>query len=120
MKIRALNLNIYKHKGADCSNKGITSKYDDLYIKCEHGPDEFDDDDLPENFCELKRGPLGHPQLVPVSLIKSGKWTMFGGCYADTCDSRFRDILKSYGFPEAPVAIHDRTETQTEYNMFSR
>jgi len=37
--------------------------------------------------------------------IPAGKWTMFGGNFAYTSDSRFS---KQYG--SSPIAIHDRVE----------
>ena len=49
-------------------------------------------------------------RLIPVS--KKGKWTMFGGNYASTSDSRFSrlcDQLLGGSFYGA-VAVHDRVE----------
>ena len=49
-------------------------------------------------------------RLIPVS--KKGKWTMFGGKYAATSDSRFGELCEKllgatfYG----AVAVHDFTE----------
>jgi hypothetical protein len=52
----------------------------------------------------------GNVVCVPVGL--EDKWTMAGGAYIETCDSRFTEAVRAlsgyvFGFP---VALHDRVE----------
>jgi hypothetical protein len=42
-------------------------------------------------------------RVVPKSLLDSGKWTMFGGNFVYTSDSRFPS--------NSPIAVHDRVES---------
>jgi hypothetical protein len=97
--------------GYDCTNGGESSYAKGFtVINCE-GPFEPNDDYPPaELICEEPIGGRKCLRLVPVS--KKEKWTMFGGNYATTSDSRFCrlcDELIGGNFYGA-VAIHDRVE----------
>jgi hypothetical protein len=43
--------------------------------------------------------------FVPLAIVDSGRWSMFGGNFVWSSDSRFREW---YG--DAPLAVHDRLE----------
>lgn len=108
-KIRAMSASIYKHKGMDFSNHGISEKYDEILYACPDGCEELDTDDLPENFCELvKRELFGEPHwyFAPYHLIKAGRWVMAGGTFVSSPDTRFREITNSWN----PIPLHDRVE----------
>ena len=105
-KIRCINANVFRSKYGDCSNNGISNRFSEILIPCKEGWIEVDSENLPENFCEVGYTTYGEKKyinLVPKSA--GGKWTMFGGCFAWSSDSRFREYVS-----EQPVQIHDRIE----------
>ena len=92
--------------GNDSTNGGVSSThYDKLCVPVEDGYLTLDD--VTERgyiILELQKPAIaGAPgQFVPKG---ESAWTMFGGNYITTSDSRFR---KAYGW--SPIAIHDRVE----------
>ena len=119
MKINALSIMVYRGPLGDCTNNGISSRYNTLLVACPDGNHVIDTDfGIPDNFCHLRRRELfGGTTIVydirpaDVSngeIIDRGRrWYMMGGNFAYTSDGRFRDMLK--GFCGA-VPIHDRVE----------
>ena len=94
----------------DCTNGGVTSKYHTLCVTNVDGP-FGPDDDIPA--VKLMPGNLpGTVKIVPEEEIEKGSWTMFGGNYASTSDSRFSEKIEKmigsrfYG----AVPVHDRVE----------
>jgi hypothetical protein len=91
---------------SDCTNGGVTAThYDNLVVPCEEGYLTLEDvTERDYIILELEesgvRGAPGH--FVPKG---EESWTMFGGNYVTTSDSRFR---KQYGW--SPIAVHDRVE----------
>jgi hypothetical protein len=60
----------------------------------------------------LMTGNLGTGyKAVPVDAPKDKLGPMAGGCFIYTCDSRMPG--------KAPIALHDRYETQEEYDFLS-
>lgn len=126
--MKALPIYVYRHGNHDCTNHGISSKYDELLIACEEGFVDIDPTNVPENFAMVEMrhvfGTTIIPTIYPASINekgevvpRDGKWWMMGGNYGATSDGRFsRMIGGMYG----AVAIHDRYETQEEYDMLSR
>lgn len=114
MKVRAINAEIYKPKWGDCSNNGLSSRFDDVYIVCDDGNYTFDTDNPPENLCVMVKRELFDENADYIRPYKdSPKGTvgyMYGGCIVYTSDSRFRN---------RPLKLHDRTETQEEYDLLS-
>jgi hypothetical protein len=92
----------------DCTRNGVTNRFDKLCVVNVSGPFE-PKDDCPA--VKLEEGPLNTVRLVP--LEGEDQWTMFGGNYAATCDSRFSDAIEKmlghrfYG----AVPVHDRIES---------
>ena len=120
MKIRCLTIYVYRSCLGDCTNHGVSSKYNRLLVACPDGPDEVDSDDLPENFMMLENryiyGDKVCPTLYPAEVAEDGtlkhrgeKWYMMGGNYGATSDSRFSALIEDKNFYGA-VAIHDRVE----------
>lgn len=127
--MKALPINVYRSSRiGDCTNGGISSKYNELLIACDDGFIDIDPENVPENFAmvELRRMYSGTPiptiypaDITPEGKVvpREGKWWMMGGNYGATSDSRFsRMIGGMYG----AVAIHDRYETPEEYEMYSK
>ncbi len=117
-----LYCDIYKHKGHDCSNGGLSSKYDDVILFNENK--NFEDIVA---FCSMNSiniekacivvsriiGTEVYKHIVPILENNDKKWTMFGGSYISTSDSRFRSIIntnKTFLKHNIPVSLHDRVE----------
>ena len=103
----------------DCTNGGISSKYDKLLVLCDAGYVNVDMNNPPENLVKMvERNTMNgtHYHLEPVAAPKGIGW-MAGGNYADSSDSRFCDMCNGmYG----ALAIHDRQETPEMYDLLSR
>ena len=96
-------------RGPDCTMRGVSSWAERLTVVNVEGPFE-PRPDAPAVI--LEEHVPGCLRLVPRDLKASGAWAMFGGNYAATCDSRFRqacETLLGHRFYGA-VAIHDRVE----------
>ena len=100
----------------DCTNGGVSARPDirGLCITNCDGP--FDpSDDYPSAQLVMKDfgGSMGRiVKVVPTEELDKGSWTMFGGNYAGSGDSRFGakiDELLGHHFYGA-VPIHDRVE----------
>ena len=111
-------LPIYVHRDADhkdCTNGGISSRYDMLLLLCEDGFIDVDLDNPPEYLVKLDTIEYGnrcHKFIRPFCEKNTGcvGW-MNGGNIAYASDSRFPS--------EYPLCIHDRQETQIQYDMLS-
>ena len=120
MKIKALPIYVYRQAdGSDCTNNGISSRYDRLLCVCNDGFIDVDESDPPENLVKVVRRELfGRViyHLEPVTRPTGVGW-MAGGNYASSSDSRFSELVgEMYG----AVSIHDRQETQEQYELLSR
>lgn len=116
--MRALRCEIYKHGKGDCSNNGISARYNEVLVVCPDGPYEIDENNLPENLCKVVIRDLGfaiHTHIEPWAEAKGAGW-MSGGTIIDSCDSRFSRITGV----DYPVQFHDRDETWEQYEMMSR
>ena len=116
--MKALPIGVFRDaKGSDCTNGGITSRYDRLLLVCEDGFIEVDEANPPENLVKMVTRRFGkdeYKHIEPVAAVESGcvGW-MAGGNIAYTCDSRFSRMS------EYPLSVHDRQETQDLYDMLS-
>jgi hypothetical protein len=103
-----LILNVYRPADfPDCSNNGISARYDRLCVTNVSGP--FDpSDDAPA--VTLEKGPFNSVRLIPVE-DRHCDPIMFGGNYAGTSDSRFCQAVEEMcGYRHGMIAIHDRVE----------
>jgi len=92
----------------DCSKNGVTNRYNKLCVVNVDGPFEPSDDAAA---VELVEGNLPNTvKIVPVG--EKGKWTLFGGNYAASSDSRFSEAIRTLigGNWSGAVAVHDRVE----------
>lgn len=116
MKARALRAEIFKSKHGDCSNHGISERFREVLVLCDDGNEEIDMEAPPENLCKVvTRNLFGreYKHIEPVARPTGVGW-MSGGCVVYTCDSRFSALT------EYPLVLHDRQETQKEYDSYSR
>ncbi len=88
------------HKnGSDCTNEGVTSKYDKFILVGEGVPELFEpSEDTP--VLELKKKFYGR-EYIHASPITE-RYTMFGGNFVYSSDSRFPS--------DYPIPVHDRVE----------
>ena len=117
-----LKLEIFKSQMGDCSNGGLSSKYGTCFVECDCG--NWDEKNVPENaIVKLEKGAFGTIHLIPAKPIEKGcVGYMFGGCYCASSDSRFGELIEQqFGISHwhGAIALHDRTETQKEYEMYS-
>lgn len=115
-KVQALMVWVYRDGMGDCTNGGISSKYEKLFLIGDgvEGPFTVDMDNPPENVVVLvKRRIFGREEYLHVEPLdgcnankmlggQGGKWYMDGGNIAYSCDSRFPNRY--------PLKIHDRYE----------
>lgn len=113
--MKALPIDVYKNNTyRGCSNGGITERYNRLLLICDDGFVDIDPENPPENLVKIvTRNLFGneHKHIEPYARPTGIGW-MAGGALGYTSDSRFGSVY--------PLNIHDRQETQQEYNMYSR
>jgi hypothetical protein len=118
MKIRAISLDVYSNElFKSCSNGGITERFNSILIEHPRGYINIDTKNPPENFCRVitrKIADYEYKHIEPVASVKPGNvGYMDGGSFAHSSDARFYEISKY------PLAIHDRQETQKQYDLMS-
>lgn len=98
---------IYDWSLGNCSNDGISAKHTQVCVINVDGPFE-PSQDAPA--VRLIKRSTGNLVCEPVGL--EDKWTMFGGAFVYTGDSRFTEAVQRLsGYNHAfPVALHDRVE----------
>lgn len=110
--MKAININVYRtDRLGDCTNGGISSKYDELLLVCEDGYIDIDENNIPENLVVIAEGFRGHKHIRPYKEPEHLGW-MSGGNIGYSSDARFNS--------EYPLKIHDRQETQEMYDRLSR
>lgn len=98
---------------ADCTMNGISRRFNQICLVNVEGPFE-PREDCPAAY--LAKTPYGHAKIVPAGAdgeIET-RWTMMGGNYGATSDSRFNQAIeKLTGRPfYGALPIHDRIENQ--------
>lgn len=108
-----LLVNVYRDSNSDydCTMNGVTKRHTQLCVVNVDGPFE------PSIECPavmlVDDQPCGrpYPKLVPADALSENKWTMFGGNYAQSSDSRFTDAVEKMGGPRAGILpVFDRIE----------
>lgn len=115
--MKALPIYVYSNQSfKGCSNNGISEKYDRLLLICEDGFINIDENDIPENVVKVVTRNIQGKEYKHIEPYKKASKVgyMAGGSYASTSDSRFSKIS------QYPLSIHDRQETQQEYDSLSR
>jgi hypothetical protein len=114
--MKALPIYVYRNSLGDCTNNGLSSKFDSLLLIHEEGFIDIDENNPPENLVKVVTRNLYDGVYKHIEPYKKATKVgyMHGGNYAETSDSRFSKISKY------PLAIHDRQETQEEYDALSR
>ena len=114
---------IYKHRGDEQSNDGLSSRVERVTVVNIDGP--FDPtEDAPAVM--LVPGNLRGTVKVVGAVEEHGDWIedyslvsvgpMFGGTYVATSDSRFAEAIRAItGNYENIAPLHDRWETPAQY-----
>lgn len=116
--MKALPVSVFKNGKYDCTNGGISSRYTSLFVVCDDGYIDIDENNMPENLCKVvKRHLFGRDvyHIEPYGKPKGVGW-MMGGNFAHTSDSRFDKMV---GGMYGAIAIHDRQESQELYDLLS-
>jgi hypothetical protein len=118
MKIRALELHIFSNPlFRGCSNGGITERFETVLVEHPRGNTTIDTDNPPFNLCRVVTRNIGgreYKHIEPCTPTSKGcVGYMAGGSFASSSDSRFSEI-SNY-----PLSIHDRQETQEQYEQLS-
>jgi hypothetical protein len=121
--IKTIHVNVFRDSLGDCTNNGITSKHNSLtmFVDCsdQEALEYCKENNIDPNSCIIlvRRMLWGERHDYAEPLIKpSGKvGPMMGGNFVYTCDSRMHDWAKSW----LPIPVHDRYETQEEYDLLS-
>lgn len=108
MKKYAIPLYIYDNKAyGNCSNNGISTRFNTVLLIHPEGFIEVDDENPPENLVKIVtrdfgfRGTFTH--IEPVARPTGCGW-MFGGALVYSSDSRFQEIS------HYALQLHDRQE----------
>ena len=118
--VKTLPVEVYRDHLGDCTNGGVSSRHNTLYLAC---PDGFVDSDPadPTTLRLVKRELFGKTYVHAESYY--GKAALFsredgavvgpmaGGNFIYSCDSRFPS--------DYPIPLHDRYETQAQYDALS-
>ena len=113
--MKALPVEVFRSGLGDCTNGGMSSRHDTLYVICDRGFIDIDPKNPPDNLAKVvKRRTIYH--IEPYTPATQIGW-MMGGNYAATSDARFSDMI---GGMYGAVAIHDRQESQELYDLLSR
>lgn len=106
-------VSVFRCHLGDCSNNGASARHDQLTVTNIEGPFEPTPERPAAKLVRHRTMP-GHCYIVPDEV--GGRWSMFGGNYAATSDSRFHEAVRALvgttgGFA---VGIHDRVEEAQE------
>lgn len=130
-----LIVSIYKDKGREWSNGGVSSRVDELTLVNVDGPFEPTED---RPAALLVPNAMGTVRVVPAievapggsyveqgaedALGAPGVGPMMGGCYVATSDSRFSEKIEALlgGRFYGAVPLHDRFESWATYEALSR
>lgn len=117
--MKALPIEVYvtkRQRDCDCTNGGISSKYEQLLLVCDEGYVTIDEENPPENLVKVVTRNFGFgtfKHIEPVEKPIELGW-MDGGNLAYSCDSRFSRLAGEY-----PLCVHDRQDTQEQYDILS-
>lgn len=112
--VKILPVDVFRYPGGDFTDGGISLKYDELFLVCDKGWFEVDEND--KRIIVLDPITVGGKEHLRVKPKKSKPkdgfvGPMFGGNFVYSCDSRFPG--------DYPIPILDRYETYNEYKILS-
>lgn len=122
-------LSVYRpadFKGYDCTNGGVSSRLDSIVVFSADATNAqiavwcLKNRVRPSDVCRLNKRMLWgekHYFIEPVKKPRHVLGPMFGGNYAGTSDGTWAEMLGE--LTGRPLPIHDRFETQEEYDALS-
>ncbi len=119
-----LTVFVYRDNLRDCTGNGVSSRHDTMtlfmYCKKEEALKHCEDNGIEVDSCLYlnMRQLWGEDHVFAEPLVKpcNKVGPMFGGNFVYTSDSR---LYKFGGTYHLPIPIHDRFETQQEYDGLS-
>ena len=123
-----ISCNVYKWNLGDCTNGGISGRYNDLYLCRDYvTPEDVieyckEKGEDPERFVITERRHLFGKEYLNIRQVCHRTVNnrvlggMSGGNFLYSCDSRWKEITGC----DYPLSIHDRYESQEEYDILSR
>ena len=114
--MKALPIQVYRSTNiGDCTNGGISSRFESLLLVHPEGFVSIDETNPPENLVQLVKIETfgGEYMCIKPVAEPSGIGWMAGGNFAYSSDSRFNDLSKY------PLSIHDRQESEDENYTYS-
>ena len=105
--MRYLPVNVYTSGNSDCTLNGVSYTHPNRLV-IEHENGFIDENDIAEGdhvILELVIRSINGKEYRSLKPKGETRWTMFGGNYASSSDSRFSE-LNPY-----PLPIHDRIES---------
>jgi hypothetical protein len=124
--MKGVSVSIYRSDLGDCTNRGITSparSQDKIFVVFDEAVEQGNWDlvackDNPKFVClKIVRRNIGgglYLHIEPMFDRGSGVGPMAGGNFVFTSDSRFRRVS------QYPLPVHDRWETQEQFDILSR
>jgi hypothetical protein len=112
--MNGLIVSIYKaERTGDCTNGGVSSKATEALLIGDGVSGPFEESSERPTLKLVRRNLFGREYLhaEPIDPPTGVGW-MAGGNFIWTSDSRFPN--------DYPIAVHDRQESQDQYNMLSR
>lgn len=102
-----MTVQIYRWALGDCTNNGASNRHDTLTLTNVEGPWEPTEKAPAAKLIRCKTGALA---IVPDEIAE--RWHMFGGNFAYSSDSRFKDaVAKIVGHRDTwAVPVFDRVE----------
>ena len=103
---KGISCQIYRWNLGECSNGGISSKFNEVVVIDPEINGPFEPDEKTPAVKLVRRTIYGETYIHAEPILPSGEYKHFmaGGTFIYACDSRFRNVCKY------PVALHDRTE----------
>ena len=103
--VKGISGYVFRSNLGDCTNKGISSDHDRLYIVSDDGWSVLTDI---RECVTVERRIIEHSEYVNVRPVyKADRWYMSGGNFLFSSDARFKEVTGV----DYPVAIHDRYES---------
>lgn len=115
LKLTGLHVTTARTSGVDCTNGGVTSKYEHFILLCEEGNDPDVSGPFspsPDTPALVLKGRGDYLYAVPKEIVDRKEHSMFGGNWVYTSDSRFPCHY--------PIPVHDRQETEEESRLLSQ
>lgn len=100
--MQGLICTVYRDHDIDCSNGGLSSKFDKVTLVGLGMSGPFEPTDECPAVLLQRRIIGGKEYLSAIPLENKGLWNMFGGAFIYTSDSRFPN--------DYPIPLHDRIE----------